>query len=150
MNHKHVVTLISTGQAQAGRVFIHRGAGSKCEGCEYSQVCVDNVEPERVYKIVKVRDKTLPCRGYETEMQVVEVVDAEIPVSIPAKKAISGAVIVFQTPNCEEETCMNYELCFPTGLKAEDRCKVLEVTGNLQCSQGSPRKKVLLQRVPVP
>ena len=149
MRRKPIVTLVSIGQAKTGTVFIHRGLGSKCDDCEYLHVCVKNLESERVYKIVKTRDKTLPCSQYETEMQVVEVVEAEIPVAIPARQAIEGAVITLKLPGCREESCAIYELCFPMGLKAGDRCEVLEVTESLRCSEGLLLKKVSLRRVPV-
>ena len=140
-----IVTLVGKGQAKVGEVFIHRGPGSKCSDCKYSKVCVENVEAGRVYEIIKVRDKTLFCNQYEMEMRAVEVVNAKILATIPAKQAIQGAIITFRTPMCEEENCSAYELCFPEGLKSGDRCVVLEVIQNVPCSLGSPRKKVLLQ-----
>lgn len=148
-HRKPIVTLVSTGQARVGTIFFHRGPGSKCESCQYFQACVKNLEPGRVYKIVKLRDKTLPCGQYETEMQVVEVLDGEIPSAIPAKQAIEGAVITFQMVDCREETCNNCELCFPKGLKAGDRCEVQNATETLPCSEGFLLKKVSLRRVPV-
>jgi uncharacterized protein (UPF0179 family) len=146
---KPIVTLISSGQARVGTAFIHRGAGSKCEDCEYFRVCVKNLEPERVYEIVKVRERTLPCSQYEAEMHVVEVVDARMLAAIPAKQAIAGAVVTLKTRECTEEICENREICFPTGLKAGDRCEVLSVTESLRCSEGFLLKKAFLQRVPV-
>jgi len=146
---KPIVTLISIGQARVGNVFIHKGPGSKCASCEYFNVCVKNMEPKRVYKIVKVRDKTLLCRQYKIEMQVVDVVDAEITAAIPSKQAIAGAVITFHMPDCKEEGCENCEFCFPTGLKEGDRCKILDVTESLQCFEGLLLRKVVLRRVPV-
>jgi len=140
-----IVTLVGKGQAEVGRLFIHRGPGSKCADCRYSQVCVENIEPGRIYEITKIRDRTLFCKQYEMEMQVVEVVNAKILVAIPAKQAIQGAIITFRIPICEEEKCSAYETCFPEGLKSGDRCEVLEVIQNVPCLLGSPRKKVLLQ-----
>ena len=148
-HRKPIVTLVSIGQARVGTAFLHRGSGTKCENCEYLQVCVKNLEPQRVYKIVKVRDKTLHCRQYDSEMQVVEVLDAEIPAAIPAKQAIEGAVIMFQVRDCSQESCENSETCFPEGLRAGDRCEVLSVTESLPCSEAFLLKKVSLRRVPV-
>ncbi|KYH41460.1 MAG: hypothetical protein AYL33_004320 [Candidatus Bathyarchaeota archaeon B63] len=127
---------------------MHRGPGSKCTECEYFRVCVGNVEPGRVYEIRRLRDKTHFCRQYEMEMRVVEVVNAKIQAAIPAKQAIPGAIITFRTPACREEGCGAYELCFPEGLRSGDRCEVLEVTQSVECSLGSPRKRVLLQLAP--
>jgi hypothetical protein len=140
-----IVTLVGKGQAKVGEAFIHKGPGSKCANCEYSRVCVENIEPGRIYEITRVRDKTHFCRQYEMEMHVVEVVNAKIPAAIPAKQAIPGAIITFKMPVCGEERCEAYELCFPEGLKSGDRCEVLEVTQSVECSLGSPRKRVLLQ-----
>ena len=142
-----IVTLVGKGQAKVGKVFIHRGPGSKCAECKYSQVCVENVKPGRVYEIVKVRDKTLFCEQYEMEMRVVEVVNAKIPAATSAKQAIPGAVITFRTPRCEEEKCVFHDICFPEGLKSGDRCVVLEVIQNVQCPLDFPRKKTVIQLV---
>ena len=140
-----IVTLVGKGQAKVGEVFIHRGPGSKCAECKYSQVCVENVKPGRVYEIVKVRDKTLFCEQYEMEMQVVEVINAKIPSAIPAKQAIPGAIITFRTPICEGEKCVSCDFCFPEGLKSGDHCEVVEVIQSVECPLCYPRKKVLLQ-----
>ena len=145
---KSIVTLIGIGQAVVGKEFIHKGPGTKCESCKYSQVCVRNLEPERIYRIVEVREKTLPCALYETEMQAVEVVETEIAAVVPSKQAIQGAIITLHNPDCKEQECKNYETCFPTGLKDRDRCEIVAVTESLQCPQGLPLGKVLLRRAP--
>jgi len=148
LDSKRIVTLIGSGQAKIGTVFIHKGPGSKCSECEYSKVCVHNIEPGHVYEIVGVRDKVLFCKQYETEMRVVEVVNAKVPSSLPSKQAIAGAIIVFQMPQCGNEECERYELCFPLGLRDGDRCEVVEVTETFQCPLGISRKKVFLQLAP--
>lgn len=145
MSDRRIITLISTGQAKIGRVFIHKGPGSKCKECEYFNVCVKNLKTDRVYRIYNVRERILSCRSYETEMKVVEVKHAETPSAGQAKQAIKGAVITFKTPDCNEIHCDNFSLCFPRGLKTGDRCKVLRVTKNLSCCQSYPLKKVFLQ-----
>jgi hypothetical protein len=148
LSNRRIVTLIGSGQAKPGTVFIHKGPGSKCLDCEYSKVCVQNVESGRVYEIVGVRDRFLPCRQYEVEMRVVEVTDAKIPSSLPTKQAIRGAIVVFQAPECRNERCESYDRCFPLGLKAGDKCEVLEVTETFQCSLGASRKMVFLRLAP--
>jgi len=147
LRHKTIVTLVSISQAEVGKVFIHKGSSSKCKSCRYSQVCVRNLEPERVYKIVEVRKKALPCSLYKTDMQVVEVMGAEISAVVPSKQAIEGAIVTFHMPDCEEQRCENYEFCSPKGLKDGDRCEIIGVTENLQCPRELPLKKVLLRLV---
>ena len=147
LNEKRIITLVGKSHAKIGNLFIYRGPGSKCRECEYSKVCIGNVKPSRIYKIVRIRDRVLFCKQYGIDMQVVEVVNAEIPVAIPSIQAIPGAVITFKTPECDREECAYYELCFPEGLKSGDRCIVSDVTQSVPCPLGVPRKKVLLQLV---
>lgn len=145
---KPLITLIGTGQAKLGMVFIHRGSSQKCLECRYFQVCIKNLEADRVYKIVKVRDRVLPCRLYETNMQVVEVKEAEITTAIPSRLAVDGATITFQKLECQLQNCESYELCFPKGLMDEERCHIIEVTESLHCPLGLSLRKAVLQRVP--
>jgi len=145
---KPVVTLIGVGQAEAGRIFIHKGPSPKCEDCDYFNVCIGNLESERAYRIVKIRDKTLPCRLYEAEMQVVEVIEAEMPSAISSQIAIERAIITFNMPNCNMQGCRNYELCFPKVLKNGDRCKILKVDEDINCPFGLPLRRAFLLRVP--
>ncbi|MCD6465130.1 UPF0179 family protein, partial [Candidatus Bathyarchaeota archaeon] len=73
--NKVIITLVSVGQAKIGSLFIHRGAGTKCSECKYFNICVKNLEPNRIYKIVGLRNKILRCDLYEIDMRVVEVVE---------------------------------------------------------------------------
>ena len=144
---KPIITLVSVSQAKVGLTFINRGASQKCKECEFYKVCVGNLEVNRVYKIVKIRDRSLPCSLYETEMKVVEVVEAEIDAVISSRVAVEGAIITYQNPECDIQECENRGICFPEGLFDGDRCKILKVIGSLQCRLGLPLKRVLLQRV---
>jgi len=145
---KQLITLVGFSQAKKGYMFIHRGASPKCEGCEYIRVCVENLEPGRVYKVVGLREKTLYCKLAGENVRVVEVVESEIEAAIPSKLAIEGATILFQPQECDVEDCENFELCIPKGLLKGDRCEIVKVTGSLRCPQNSPLAKVLLRRVP--
>jgi len=144
MNSRTFITLISRKQARIGKVFIHRGTGSVCEECNFFRVCIGNLEVNRVYEITGLRDKYLPCRLLNTEMQVIEVKQSNIETSIPAKLAVEGATIIFETPKCRFEECMKSELCFPEGLKDGDYCKIIKVMGNVQCPSNFFLKTVLL------
>ncbi len=145
---KKIVTLIGVGQAVVGKEFIHNGSGSKCEACKYFQVCVKNLEPERIYRVVKVRENVLSCNLYKINMQAVEVVEAEVSVAVSSKQAIQNAIMTLRMPECGGQDCENYDLCFPRGLKRGDRCEIVAVGESLKCSQGSSLVKVLLRRVP--
>lgn len=145
---KTLITLVSLKHAVEGFTFLHRASAPKCEGCEYLRVCVENLEPGRVYRVTGLREKTVPCGLAEADMRVVEVVESEIETAIPSKQAIEGAVISFQTQECNMEDCQNLEICFPKGLLKGDRCEIVKVSGSLQCLQGFPLARAFLRRVP--
>lgn len=73
----------------------------------------------------------------------------EHKVAIPSKQMVVGIVITFQTPEYENWSCENYEQCFPTGLRDNDRCEVLKVIGSLQCSLGASLKRASLRLAPI-
>jgi len=145
---KPVITLVGVMQAREGFVFIHQGTSAECEGCEYHEVCIKNLETGRVYKIVRMREKTFPCKLHEKGVRVVEVVESDILAALPSKLAIEGAVITFQKQDCDVQACEHFEHCVPCGLLDGDRCAIVEVGGNVACSGGSSLVKVVLRRLP--
>jgi uncharacterized protein (UPF0179 family) len=147
---KMIVTLVSAGQAKAGFSFIHRGAGAKCSECKYFSVCVKNLENNRIYKIVNVRNKILKCELYDVDMRVVEVVESEVPAAITLKQSIEGAIITFHPQKCSGQDCENIALCSPEGLRDGDRCEVMEVSDKIKCPIGLQLRKALLRRTPPP
>lgn len=143
---KIIVTLVSAGQAKAGLSFIHRGAGERCGECRYLSVCVKNLEDNRVYKIVNVRNKILRCELYDVDMMVVEVVESEVPAAITPKQSVEGAIITFHPQECSGRNCENAALCFPEGLRDGDRCEVIEVGDQIKCPIGLQLRRTLLRR----
>ena len=145
---KTIITLLGAGQAKVNNIFIHRGSGSKCHKCKYFNVCVKNLEKDRIYRVVNVRDRILKCEPYNLEMRVVEVVEAEVPAAVSSKQAIEGAMLTFHPQNCGESDCENLILCSPEFLRDGDRCEVVAVYESLKCPRGFQLKRVLLKRVP--
>lgn len=145
---KPLITLVGSKQAKEGFTFLHRGSAPKCEGCKYFHVCVKNLEAGRVYGVVGLREKEIRCGLAETDMRVVEVVESRIESAIPSRKAIEGAIILFQLRESCVEDCVNLKLCSPEGLYGGDRCEIVEITGSLQCPRGFPLVRVFLRRVP--
>ena len=145
---KPLITFLSLEQAREGFTFIHKGSASKCAGCKYFPVCVKNLEIGRVYRAVRLREKTVQCELTGKDLVVAEVVESAIEAGIPCQQAIEGAIIAFRTQECSIEECRNYAVCVPTGLVKGDRCKIVEVTGCLECLRSFPLEKVVLLRVP--
>lgn len=145
--NKVIITLISVGQAKIGSLFIHRGAGAKCSECKYFNICVKNLEPNRIYKITGLRNNVLKCDLYEVDMRVVEVIEEALEAAIPAKQCIEGAIIIFNAQKCHHQNCRNMKLCLPEGLMDGDKCRVVKVYGGIQCPMGFQLRMVLLSRV---
>ena len=140
-----LITLISKSQARIGNVFINKGPCPECKDCRYFQVCIRNLEVGRVYKILRIREKTLLCDFLNTEMVVVEIEQAGINAAIPSKIAVEGAVVAINKIRCDIEDCKNIQLCFPIGIKNIDRCQVLSVSKNLSCPLNLSLKSALLR-----
>ena len=142
-----IITLVSKDKAQVGYTFLYNGPSSSCEGCERYQVCIKNLEEGRVYRVLKVRKRGFPCRLHEEGVVVVEVIESEVPAAIQTKLAIEGAVIPFESLECNDLFCKAYNLCVPVGLKEGDRCKIIEVKGTVKCPRGLRLTEVSLQRL---
>ena len=143
-----LITLVGIRQAREGYAFIHRGASARCRGCERYRVCIGNLEVGRVYKVVGLRERVFPCELHEVGVRVVEVVEADVSATIPAKLAIEGAVITFQPQECDVRTCRSHEFCVPHGLVGGDRCTILEVGESVSCFKGLSLVRVVLRRLP--
>lgn len=115
-------------------MFLHEGPASQCKDCEYYNVCMKNLENGRVYRVVKVRDKSIPCKLHLDGTQVVEVVESEVEAALEKKCAIPGVIVTFSGRECPR--CEHQEKCRPQGLVDGDRCRVLEVKQPISCPAG--------------
>jgi len=145
---RNVVALVGVKQAREGFAFVHGRPSKKCGGCKLFKVCVETLEPDRVYEVVLVRGKTFPCRIHEGGVQVVEVVEKDVEACIDARFAMLGAAIAFQPQDCDNVSCENYIRCVPEGIGKGDRCKILDVKGRVTCSRGSSLVLSFLRRLP--
>ena len=136
------VTLIDARRAVHGYEFIHYGSAEPCRDCELAQVCIDNLELGRRYRVIGVRGYEHACKIYD-KVKVVEVEEAEIPAAIEKRRAFVGSRITFQAIDCREIFCNNYIFCKPEGLKHGDRCEILEFS-DLNCKKG---KELVLARL---
>ncbi|MBC7100316.1 UPF0179 family protein [Methanothermobacter tenebrarum] len=141
-----MITLIGEKLAKKGLTFMYYGPAKACEDCRYKSVCIDPLETGRIYKIKEVKDTEHPCPIHESgKVKVVEVEKANIEALIDAKKAFEGSVILFETLKCDEK-CDMRSLCFPEGIKASDRCRILKNFGRVnECKKGYKLNKVLLE-----
>lgn len=146
MTVKRRVTLIGHKQAKLGFKFIFSGPTPKCVSCEYNNVCAGNLEAGRVYVVVQVKNRSVPCMLCQENARVVEVEEGVAEAAVDARQAIQDAVITFAAKSCSNVGCVGYEKCLPQGLRGNDRCKVLKVLEPLKCPFGLQLVQVLLER----
>ncbi|RLI28129.1 hypothetical protein DRO58_02810 [Candidatus Bathyarchaeota archaeon] len=149
-NRGRIVTLIGVKQARVGYRFIFTNDSSgECNECKRRSVCLGNLEAKRIYEVTKVREKTFPCKIHADGVRVVEVVESDIAAAVPKSQAFEGAILTFQSLECEDLDCPMYEVCHPKGVFDGEKCKVLKVDKNFSCPKTLPLVKALLRRMKV-
>ena len=131
-----IITLVGLRQAKKGFIFLHEGPLEECKNCELYRVCMENLEPRRLYVVTCSREKTFPCLVHAEGVKVVEVEKAEIGAVIYKKFAFKNGIITFQSQECEETSCSNYQKCVPCGIETGDKCTILEVGEEIMCPLG--------------
>lgn len=147
IKNKVIITLVGVKQARKGLEFLHEKPCEKCEKCEYCNVCTGNLEVGRVYRIVKLREKVLPCPLHEGGVRVVEVIESEVSAAIPQRIALEGAVITFHQVECGNFGCRNRSFCFPLGIYEGDRCEIVGLGEKIDCMRGDSLIIAKLRRI---
>jgi uncharacterized protein (UPF0179 family) len=142
------ITLLGIRQAKLGFTFIHEGVLKKCRECDFFRVCMENLEKGRIYKVVKIREKTFPCKVHENGTRVVEVIENDVEASLPERQALKGCIITFQPQECIKDNCESRIKCRAYGLKQNDKCKVLKIGEKITCPLDRKLVSVVLHRLP--
>ena len=142
------ITVVGVKQARPGYTFLFSGPADSCRQCEYYRACSGSLESERVYRVMKVLKKELPCILESDKGRVVEVEESSKEVLVDSKSAIAGAIITLSLTDCKRYECKNRDRCFPLGLLGGDRCKILQVGDEITCPLGPRLVLVLAQREP--
>jgi hypothetical protein len=143
---KHKITFVGVKQAKMGFSFIHEGSLEECEECELYKICMSNLEPGRIYKVMKRRNKFFPCRVHEDGVQVVEVSEPDLDVNIDTRLAFPSGIITFKSQECQNVSCQSYTKCVPLGFVTGDKCKILSVKDPVKCPLNRSLVLVKLQR----
>jgi uncharacterized protein (UPF0179 family) len=141
-----MITLIGNDLAKKGLTFLFNKGAKECETCKFKTSCVESLEEGRMYKIIDVRDTQQPCLIHdEEEVTVVEIEKSGITTLINAKKSFEGSTLNYNPPECSLD-CIHHDLCFPDGLKDDDKCTVSEILGKHidACAKGYILNKVVL------
>lgn len=141
-----MITLIGIDLAKEGQEFIFLGPAKECEDCRFKSSCVGNLELNRKYIVTAIKENEQKCPVHaEGKVIPVEVERAEIEVLTPSKNIFEGSTFTYKAPECDE-SCDFHDLCFPDGLKENDKCIVLESNGKHKekCKKGLELNKLTL------
>jgi uncharacterized protein (UPF0179 family) len=145
---KQIITAVGFKQAKTGFQFLHAKPLTECENCRLFNVCMTNLETDRVYEIIEVREKNFPCNIHEEGVRIVKVVEADRDAAINPKFVFPQALITLTTQECQNLSCPGYTICVPQGLKNGDKVKILKVKEAIRCPDGHSLVEVILRRLP--
>ena len=124
-----MITLIGKDLAKKGQEFVFLGPAEECESCRFKSSCVGNLEKNRKYEVIDVKDNEQKCPIHSGETVIpVEVDRAKIDLLTESKSIFEGSTFTYNAPDCDE-TCDFHDLCFPDGLEENDKCIVLKNDG---------------------
>lgn len=140
-----MITLIGKSLAKKGQEFVFLGPAEECESCRFKSSCVENLEENRKYEIVDIKDNEQKCPIHAEETVIpVEVDRAKINLLTESKSIFEGSTFTYNAPECDE-TCEFHDLCFPEGLQENDKCIVLKNDGkHKDCKKGYTLNKLTL------
>jgi len=144
---KAIITLVGEKQARVGFTFLFVEPLAKCEKCEYYRVCIASLEPKRIYRVVEVREGHFPCAIHEGGVMPAEVIEPAIDAVITSKTAILDSIITFHPQECKNKSCENNKFCSPLGIYDGDKCRVIQINGDVNCPLGRTLKRVLFKRL---
>ena len=141
-----MITLIGKDLAKKGQEFVFLGPADECEKCRFKSSCVGNLEINRKYVVVNVKENEQKCPIHSGGIVVpVEIDRAKIELLTTSKNIFEGSTFTFNAADCDE-TCEFHDLCFPDGLHENDKCIVLNNEGKNkgECKKGFKLNKLTL------
>ena len=141
-----MITLIGKDLARKDQEFVFLGPAPECENCRFKASCIGNLELNRKYVVIDVKDNEQKCPIHDGGIVVpVEVDRAKIDVLTASKNIFKGSTFTYNAPDCDEK-CDFHDLCFPDGLAENDKCIVLGNEGKHkeECKKGYKLNKLTL------
>ena len=141
-----MITLIGKDLAKKGQEFVFLGPAPECEDCRFKSSCIGNLELNRKYVVINVKDNEQKCPIHAEGIVIpVEVDRAKIYVLTASKNNFEGSTFTYNAPDCDEK-CDFHDLCFPDGLAENDKCIVLANDGKHKenCKKGYNLNKLNL------
>ena len=142
-----MITLIGKELAKEGESFIFHEATEECSTCRFKASCVDSLEEGHRYTITEVRDVEQKCPIHEGEkVKVVVVEDAEFTILTDSKGVFEGSSFSFARKGCSNKDCDFREMCFPEGVKKEEKGVYIKDLGKFNdCPKGNALQKCIVK-----
>lgn len=141
-----MITLIGKSLAKDGLEFVFKGSAKECGDCRFKSSCVGNLDENRKYVIVEVKDNEQKCPIHDENLVVPVVVElAQIDLLTSSKCIFEGSTFKYVPCDCDEN-CEFHDMCFPEGLIENDKCIVVKNHGkvNVDCIKGYKLNKLTL------
>jgi uncharacterized protein (UPF0179 family) len=134
---KKIVTLVPSGVAKQGYEFIFTGdACPQCETCRVKNACLGNLEKGSRYVVKQVKTTEHYCALVDSGAKVVEVEKSDLKISLEKQKFMLGATVNYLPIQCDWKFCQNYVCCVENGLSEDEKIKILEKLGEVNCPRG--------------
>jgi uncharacterized protein (UPF0179 family) len=134
---RKVVTLIPTEVAKQGYEFVFVGdACAPCETCRVKNSCLGNMDRGHRYVVKQVKTTEHYCALVDAGAKVVEVEKTDIKVTVEKQKFMLGATVNYLPIQCDWKFCQNYAYCVENGLNEDEKVKILEKLGEVNCPRG--------------
>ena len=148
-DNSSLITIVGSKMAIKGFKFNFIGALDACKDCKLYQVCMTNLEPNRLYEVIEVRKIEHKCLIHENGAKTVVVKEPPQDLMVKSRFAIEGVILTLQSSgaDCPEIDCEHWDLCNNGLVRSGDRVRIVKKNNPVTCLLGKPLSLVLASRV---
>ena len=138
MGKSEIITFVGTSYGERGfKFYFYKPRTDICpESCRFYNPCMNNLEPNTVYKIISVTDieHNCPYDYHKEPMKLVKVTESNVQILIESRKAYLGAQMEYKPLDCEfKEECEYSKYCEPVfGLSPGAKIKIKEIVQKIK------------------
>jgi len=128
-----VRTLVPKNLVKIGFEFKFAGEQEACKKCKLRGICVENLKPDRYYKIIEIKDSIHECKAFDMEMREVEVEEVDPLLIIEASDIKVKDTIKVEKIKCNNEKCNYYYMCNYPLFSEGDKVEVTAIEKDIIC-----------------
>jgi uncharacterized protein (UPF0179 family) len=143
---KKLITTVPVNLAKEGYQFIFtREDNDECKKCKIRGACLENLTRGRRYVVKDVKQAGHTCPLVGLEAKVVEVQEVPFTVALERQRLMVGATLSYTPVDCNWKFCENYVYCVDNSLSQNDKIKILEKQGEVDCPRSFKLSFVLVK-----